>query len=112
MISHDETARREEAHVKADMAWANIDRKSLRLPHSRTGGLADMVRSIGTSTSTPPDVRRHRQDHHKQRLRAAAAAALAWTDKHRPWNPRSLDRSRYFPHQSEREINRGQRRCA
>lgn len=106
MISHDETARREEAHVKADMAWSRAYKRSL------TNGLGDAVRSIGTSRPTPPEVRRHRQEHHRQQLRAAALKALKWTDEHRPWRPRDLDRSKYFPHQSEREINRGKRHCA
>ena len=101
MIDSHERARREEAHAAADMAWA--------YKRSRTNGLGDAVRSIGTSTSTPPEVRRHTQAYHKQQLRAAAVKAMQWTDKHRPWNPRYLDRSRYFPHQSEREINRATR---
>lgn len=106
MISHDETARREEAHVKADMAWSRAYKRS------RTNGLGDAVRSIGTSRPTPPEVRRHRQEYHRQQLRTVVVKSRKYTDEHPTWNCRDLDRSRYFPHQSEREINRGQRRCA
>lgn len=100
MIDSKERARREEAHALADYHWSGQRRRS------RTNGLADALRSIGTSKTTPTEVRKLRQDMHKTRLRDAAAKALKWSNEHRPWNPRHLDRSRYFPHQSERERTR------
>lgn len=105
MIDSKERARRDEAHALADMAWARSHRRS------RTDGLGDLVRSIGAGRRTPAEVRRLRQQHHTQRLSATAIKSLEWSDKHNPWNPRSLDRSRYFPHQSERERTRGKRRA-
>ena len=105
MIDSKERARRDQAHTKADMAWAKA------YPHrSRTGGLGDLVRSIDAGPSTtPPEVRKLRQDTHKRRLRDATARA---TKNGRPWDPRKLDRSRYFPHQSDRERTRGERQAA
>lgn len=64
------------------------------------------------SKAVPPEVRKLRQDLHKRQQRDAAAKALAWSDKHRPWNSRAGDRSKYFPHQSEREMARRVRQAA
>jgi hypothetical protein len=58
------------------------------------------------SASVPPEVRKWRQELHKRKLREAARQALADGPV---FDPKSLDRSRYFPHQSEREINRATR---
>lgn len=104
MIDSKERARREEAHVIADMAWARAHRRS------RTEGLGDLVRSIGSNPRTPAEVRGLRQQHHKQRLRVTAIKSLEWSNKHNVWNPRTADRSRYFPHQSDRQKTRGARR--
>ena len=53
--------------------------------------------------ATPPEVRKLRQALHKKRLRDAQAAAR----RNGPvLDPKALDRSKYFPHQGEREIPR------
>lgn len=77
MIDSKERARRDEAHAAASFAWSY--RRG-----SRTAGLGDVVRSIGRSAPTPPEVRALRQQHHKQTLRRRAIAARAWSDKHNP----------------------------
>lgn len=58
------------------------------------------------SAAVPPEVRELRQQLHKKRVRAEHAKALA---KGRVFDPRTLDRSKYFPHQSDRERTRGAR---
>lgn len=104
MTSSVELARRERAHLRADMAWSRAGRRS------RTNGLAEMVRGIDDGPSTtPPEVRAHRQHVHKQRLRDATARAQK---NARVGFRKPLDRSRYFPHQSERERTRGERQAA
>lgn len=102
MIDSKERARREDAHVVADMAWSDAGKRS------RTGGLSDMIRGSNRK-AVPPEVRKLRQDLHKKRQRDAAARDLK---NSRPWDTRALDRSRYFPHQGERERTRGARRAA
>lgn len=103
MISLKERDRRDEAHVKADMAWSKARRRS------RTNGLGDMVRSIGISEATPPEVRDLRQQRHKWQVRTSTLKALEWFKKNLLWDTRTLDRSKYFPHQSDRERNRATR---
>ena len=107
MIGKHERARRDGAHVDATAAWHAIERKSFGLPRSPTAGLGEMIRSIGASRRVPAEVRAHRQKMHKARLRAAHAKALASA---RVFDSRTLDRSRYFPHQSDREKARRVRR--
>lgn len=102
MIDSKERARREDAHVVADMAWSDAGKRS------RTGGLSDMIRGSNRKV-VPVEVRRHRQETHKRQVRAAAERALK---NARVFDVRSLDRSRYFPHQSDRERTRGARRAA
>lgn len=55
------------------------------------------------SKSVPPEVRALRQQLHKKHLRAERERAEKAA---KPFNPRDLDRSKYFPHQCEREMAR------
>lgn len=106
MPTPDQTTRlRQAAHDAATEAWGETNRRS------RTAGLAEMARGQKRPQRTS-EQRARMQLAHKDKLRASAAKALGWSIEHRPWNPRHLDRSMYFPHQSDREINRGARKCA
>lgn len=58
------------------------------------------------SAAVPPEVRELRQQLHKKRVRAEHAKALA---NGPVFDPRTLDRSKYLPHQSDRERNRATR---
>lgn len=106
-------AQREEANLEASMAWARTGGRC------RVAGIAEMIRSKPGKPRSG-DARRAAQLRHKIALRErynhsgraasdrfaaqmARLVALLPTGK-RPRHP--LDRSRYFPHQSAREINR------
>jgi hypothetical protein len=103
-ITTAERNRRDEAHAAAAMAWSKDGKRS------RTSGLGDGLRSTG-GTVTPPEVRKRRQALHKTRLRASwdkAAAEQSPEDMAR--RLKALDRSRYFPHEGDRQRERAARR--
>lgn len=87
---------RQQAHDAATEAWSNIGRRS------RTAGLAEMVRGSHRKPQTAKQ-RATRQKQHKDRLHAATALAITTASR---FDVKALDRSRYFPHQSDRERNR------
>ena len=106
MIDAKERRRRQAAHDDATEAWSKTGR------YARVYGLGDMIRSVGRSAAIrkvmPPEARKAKQVRHKARLREVRASNV----HPQPWNPRKLDRSRYFPHQGEREIARRTRQMA
>lgn len=82
------------------------------MKRSRTSGLGDAVRSTG-GTVTPPEVRNRRQALHKARLRAVSDKALAeQSPEGMVRRLKALDRSRYFPHEGDRQRERAARRVA
>lgn len=88
------------AHDGATCAWAVTTRL-----HARTAGLAEMLRGSRKAPQTT-EQRKSRQEAHKQRLRSI------FSRSHLPdFDSRTLDRSRYFPHQGDRQRNRAARKC-
>ena len=99
-------AQKENAHGVAAEAWSEIDRRP-----SRCVGLGEMLRA-SLRPSKPlrtAEQRSQMQNDHKARLRGVNTRARKRME---PWNPRAADRSRYFPHQSDRERNRRARKIA
>lgn len=96
---------RQAAHDKATEAWIEAGGVE-RARRSRTAGLGEMLRSK-PRPQRPASERKRVQEQHKARLRRireqAVAPSLVWTLS-------KLDRSRYFPHQGERERSRGVQR--
>jgi hypothetical protein len=95
---------RQAAHDAATTAWAEAggDARSRR---ARTAGLAEMARGRGRPARTA-EQRRALQQQHKERLQAIWLRSLKDSQEGARWDPRRLDRSQYFPHQSTRERTR------
>lgn len=107
MVTLTELLRRADAHMNATGRWFGTYRKSYFSPRSRTAGLAEMIRGSGRKPRTAVQ-RAQAQLSHKERLSAEHQLALEAAPA---WDPRSLDRSKYFPHSSDRELARGARRA-
>lgn len=90
--------RRDIAHDAAAAGWAKRGRVS------RVSGLASAIRAIAGSRHPVPGIPiKVRQARHRIRLQEHYNRIVART---RPWDCRAADRSRYFPHQSDRELAR------